>query len=95
MIRVKDTLPQKGLSDRKRHINLQNAFHINKKMLQSKKILLVDDIFTTGATVDFLTRGLIEAGAEQVFCMFICVGKGFKEADKNGSKELQDMWQII
>lgn len=83
--RTRNTLPQKGLSDIKRHRNLQNAFIINEKMVQSNAVILVDDIFTTGATADVITKSLIGAGIENVYCMFICVGKGLTEAKYNGS----------
>lgn len=76
IIRNRNTLPQKGLSDIKRQRNLQNAFNMNEKMLQSKTVILVDDIFTTGATADVITKTMIGAGIENVYCMFICVGKG-------------------
>lgn len=76
IIRNRNTLPQKGLSDIKRQRNLQNAFNINEKMIQSKTVVLIDDIFTTGATVDVITETLLKAGISDVYCMFICVGKG-------------------
>lgn len=76
VVRTRNTLPQKGLSDIKRQRNLQNAFNINEKMIQSNSVILVDDIFTTGATADIVSETLRGAGIKDVYCMFICVGKG-------------------
>ncbi len=80
--RVRNTLPQKGLSGAARRLNLKNAFHIRGNLVQSKKILLVDDIYTTGTTVDAVAEALRDAGAALVCCMYICVGSGKRRRKK-------------
>jgi ComF family protein len=74
--RVRDTKPQKLLNDAERKNNLKNAFQNRKINVQYNKILLVDDIYTTGSTADAVTECLCHAGAEQVYFLSICIGKG-------------------
>ena len=82
MERTRSTLPQKGLSGAARRLNLKNAFHIRGNLVQSQKILLVDDIYTTGSTVDAAAEAFLEAGAADVRCMYICVGSGKRRRKK-------------
>ena len=74
--RVKNTAPMKLLSPSERQKNLKNAFKSGQNVVKSKRILLVDDIYTTGATMDACAKVLIEAGAESVFCMTLASGAG-------------------
>lgn len=63
----KKTLPQSQLRREERLSNLENAFSLRQKgIVQGKQILLVDDIFTTGATINECARILKEDGAERV-----------------------------
>jgi len=80
--RTRSTLPQKGLSGAARRLNLKNAFHIRGNLVQSKRVLLVDDIYTTGSTVDAAAEALVAAGASDVCCMYICVGSGKRRRKK-------------
>ncbi|MGE4214374.1 MAG: ComF family protein [Anaerotignaceae bacterium] len=65
--RVRYTAPQSGLHPDQRLINIKNAFEINKDFdVAGKKILLIDDIFTTGATINECAGILRNSGAEQV-----------------------------
>ena len=75
--RIRDTLPQKMLNDMERQKNLKGAFKINKSVIELKKILLIDDIFTTGSTVDEIARVLLEAGANSVYVVTLCIGRGY------------------
>ncbi|HHT88291.1 MAG TPA: ComF family protein [Clostridiales bacterium] len=82
LIRNKKTLPQKQLSDKERLKNLQEAFMVNAaaESNNSKKlsrILLIDDIYTTGSTIEACTRALIRHGIEHVYFITLCIGKGF------------------
>ena len=61
LIRVVDTLPQKTLSDRERKNNLKKALKIGVDGVQWKRVLVVDDIYTTGSTVDAAAAVLREA----------------------------------
>ena len=69
--RVKRTKRQKELSPAERKKNLKGAFAMkNTEKLKYRRILLVDDIYTTGSTVDALAELLKQQGADQVD--FLC-----------------------
>ena len=76
LIRRIDTLPQKKLGNEERIKNLLKAFAIRKGETVPKKVLLVDDIYTTGSTVEACSRVLLSAGAEQVFYTSVAIGTG-------------------
>ncbi len=70
-LRTKATEPQLNLSPQERSKNIRNAFAINKKSshyakLRGKTILLVDDVVTTGATINELAKCLKKAGVAKV-----------------------------
>ncbi|MFQ5449739.1 MAG: ComF family protein [Nitrospinaceae bacterium] len=65
--RVRETEPQAKKTKGERGKNIQGAFQVNREELgKGKKILLVDDVFTTGATLHEASRVLKRAGAERV-----------------------------
>lgn len=76
LLRVRDTAPQKELNRRERENNLKNAFQSDGNMVKYKRILLVDDIYTTGSTADAAAEALRKEGAGEVFFLSICIGKG-------------------
>ncbi len=77
LLRIKNTVPQKQLNDRERCNNIINAFQMAKNSVKYKKVLLVDDIYTTGITIDECARVLKAEGAELVFFAVVCIGRGF------------------
>ena len=78
LYRNKYTLPQKELSDKERLKNLMKAFEINKKKsFLADKVMLVDDIYTTGSTIEACAKVLYQAGVKEVYFISICIGKGF------------------
>jgi len=67
LIRNRWTEPQTGLDRKKRKANIKNAFRIrDAEKLNGKRVLLVDDVYTTGATVDECSKVLLSSGAGQV-----------------------------
>ena len=65
--RSRPTPPQTQLSGSERQANVQGAFEVGKPTaVAGKRILLIDDVFTTGATVRECARVLLNAGAGQV-----------------------------
>jgi competence protein ComFC len=65
LFKTRDTLPQLGLSARDRLTNLKNAFAV-RGSLRDLRLLLVDDVITTGATVRECSKMLMKAGAKEV-----------------------------
>ena len=67
LIRSKETVSQTGLGRQQRLKNIKGAFKVkNPEKVIAKKLLLVDDVYTTGATVNECARVLLKAGAERV-----------------------------
>jgi len=67
LIRIRRTLPQTNLSQAQRRKNLQGAFRVSlRKGITGKRILLVDDVLTTGATGNEAAKMLQAGGATKV-----------------------------
>jgi ComF family protein len=66
-------LPQVGLPNTKRRENVQGVFQVIKKPTYSR-IVLVDDVFTTGATMEEAARVLRQAGVREVWGLVIAKG---------------------
>ena len=65
--RTRATPSQTGLSLKERTKNIKGAFSVrNSQKLNGKRILLVDDVMTTGATVNECSKILLQAGAEEI-----------------------------
>ena len=68
VIKIKDTHEQKSLSRKERMKNLSGCFKVEKRAeIKGKKVLLIDDILTTGATSDSIGKKLLDAGASYVY----------------------------
>jgi len=68
LLKKKETPPQIGLSAKERLLNLKNAFEV-KGNIKGRRLLLVDDVMTTGATVTECSKVLMKAGAEEVIVL--------------------------
>ncbi|MGD8836184.1 MAG: ComF family protein [Desulfobacteraceae bacterium] len=67
LLRRRHTPPQTGLGKKRRVSNLKNAFSVNNpKQVRNKRILLIDDVLTTGSTVDACSKVLKSAGAASI-----------------------------
>ena len=64
--RLRNTPTQTTLSYRERSKNIHNAFEVKSKVLIPQSVLLIDDVITTGATMDECARVLKAAGVEWV-----------------------------
>lgn len=76
IIRVKKTIPQKNLNETERQNNLKRAFKIQQNDVKLSTIVIIDDICTTGSTVNAMTEVLKNAGIEKVYYMALAVGRG-------------------
>lgn len=82
LIRNKKTLPQKQLNNLERVKNLEKAFTfstigLERDSIKINKAMLVDDIYTTGSTIEACTRVLLENGVKEVYFLSLCIGKGY------------------
>lgn len=70
----RDTIEQKTLDATERKKNLKKAFILQRNIVQSKTVMLVDDVFTTGSTIDTIAELLKDAGATKVHFTTVCIG---------------------
>ena len=72
LIKIRNTKVQSTLSGLERKENIKNAFCVNNKnKIKDKKIIVFDDIFTTGETVNEISRVLKQAGAKEILVVVI------------------------
>ena len=74
LLRVKKTTPLKRLNPKERQNNLKKAFIISQNDVKLKRVILVDDIYTTGSTMDEAARTLINSGVEAVYFVALACG---------------------
>lgn len=67
LIKIKNTIEQSKLDKEEREKNVQNVYQIkNEEILKNKKILLIDDIYTTGNTVNSCCKILKKAKPKKI-----------------------------
>ncbi len=76
LVRNKKTMPQKALNPTERLKNLEEAFMPGNIVPGVKNVILIDDIYTTGSTVEACTRVLKKSGINKVYILTICIGRG-------------------
>lgn len=81
LVRSRKTAPQRELNPQERLKNLQQAFAVRSGDRRRKQsvpdcVILIDDIYTTGSTMEACTRILKEAGVREVHVLVICIGAG-------------------
>ena len=76
LFRIRKTAPQKSLGRKKRQANLQGAFAVSKTWKPCRNALLIDDIYTTGATLNKAAKMLRMAGVQNVYFLTISIGQG-------------------
>ena len=81
--RSRHTRPQLGLTANERRANVLDAFSANRAIVQGKRIMLVDDVFTTGSTLTAAAEALYQAGARSVtaYCLTTAAQITDDEAD--------------
>lgn len=75
MSRVRETKSQVGLNIQSRHDNVRDAFRGSPAIVRGRSILLVDDVCTTGATLQSAAAALKQAGAAKVYALTLAKAK--------------------
>jgi len=83
LFRRRNTRAQKHFGKEKRQKNLEDAFYADEEKLRKyvdemnvKRVIIVDDIYTTGSTINACAKILWQAGIESYF-ITVCIGDGF------------------
>lgn len=66
LIRTKDTKPQTELTQKERWENVKEAFALHTEQVKDQRVLIVDDVMTTGATLNEISKVLKKGGAKRV-----------------------------
>jgi ComF family protein len=70
LLRSRETSVQTELTEEERRQNVRRAFSVHpEKSIKGKNFLLVDDVYTSGATVNECSRTLLHAGAKKVYVL--------------------------
>jgi ComF family protein len=89
--RIKRTKKQGMLAWSMRSDNVQHAFRVRRpKRIADRHVLLVDDVFTSGATAAELTRSLLKAGAAKVTIAVAARGTGTRDMGNQASPDLTE-----
>jgi ComF family protein len=67
LVRARATAPQVGLSAKERRANVHDAFRCVSDSIAGRRVLLIDDVFTTGSTLEAACRALRDRGASSVW----------------------------
>lgn len=76
LYRIKKTRPLKEMNGEQRHRNLKGAFAVSKSWNPRQNILLIDDIYTTGSTIERAAGILKKAGVKNVYFLTLSIGQG-------------------
>ena len=88
LVRVAETGAMSALGALERKENIRQAFDVRfdkRSSLAGKKVLLVDDIYTTGSTADACAAALLEAGAGKVFVITFAAGANLININGEGN----------
>ncbi|WP_053955779.1 ComF family protein [Inediibacterium massiliense] len=76
LLKIKDTLSQNQLSKEDRKNNLKDAFFVcQEKLVRNKTILLIDDVYTTGNTVDACCKEILKFNPKEIYVLTFATGK--------------------
>lgn len=80
LVRQKKTIAQKKLDDKQRSRNLEQAFAISERWKDSadnlNRLMIIDDIYTTGSTINLCAKTIKETGVSEVYFGVLCIGAG-------------------
>jgi len=76
LVRVRNTKPLKMLDGRERRNNLKKAFKIVQNEVKLKTIIIIDDVYTTGSTMDEIAAVCRQNGIEKIYFAALSIGNG-------------------
>ena len=76
LVRTRLTESSKKLGKTERRKNLRGVFRVSPETIVPESVILIDDIFTTGATMDEAAFALRKAGTAHVYFLTLCIGRG-------------------
>lgn len=76
VVRTKNTRPMKEIDGTERQNNLKKAFKLGENDVKLNTIIIIDDIYTTGSTIDAVSRVCQEAGIVNIYFMAVSIGYG-------------------
>jgi len=82
LLKKKNTKSQAQLNFEQRKINIKNCFNV-KSGLKNKKIILIDDLITSGATINEAARTLKQSGAQEIWAVALARPSGQERNLKN------------
>lgn len=74
--RIRNTRALKVLNPKERLNNLKNAFILDRNGVKLDTVIIVDDIYTTGSTIDSVAKVLLDAGVKKVYFVVLAIGEG-------------------
>lgn len=74
--RERKTQPLKNLSYAERQNNLKKAFKIRQNDVKLSTIVIIDDIYTTGSTIDAMAQAFTEVGISGIYFITLTIGRG-------------------
>ncbi len=74
--RIRNTRALKSLNFKERLNNLKNAFILDGNSVKLNTIIIVDDIYTTGSTIDAVAKVFLEAGVKNIYFITLAIGEG-------------------
>ena len=77
VVRQRNTTPQKELSNIERQNNLKKAFIIARNDVKLDTIMIIDDIYTTGSTIDAVSKEFRRCGIKKIYYVALASGNGF------------------
>ncbi len=77
VIRRQVTRPQKELDARQRRKNMEQVFALQRSWNYPRRILIIDDIYTSGSTIEGLTKVICEKSMNKVWFLTISIGQDF------------------
>ena len=85
LMKQRETKQQVGLNAEERRINLSGSFAAEKSFIKDKRILLLDDVMTTGSTFSECSAVLLDTGAKSVRCLSVAT-----TSEDHGKQKMSD-----